>query len=61
MAAIGGYFTCIKRKIKLEGEVHSWLLSNKGKLSVVSNVGYVPYVLIDSGIKDNVYFVVFIT
>lgn len=47
--------------MKLEGEVHSWFLSNKGKLSVVSNVGYGPYVLIGSGIKDNLYFVVFIT
>lgn len=46
--------------MKLERGVHSWLLSNKVKLSVVSNVGYGPCVLIGSGIKDNVYFVVFI-
>lgn len=47
--------------MKLEGEVHFWLLSNKEKLSVVSNLGYGPYALIGSGIKDNLYFVVFIT
>lgn len=47
--------------MKLEGEVHSWLLSSKGKLSVVSKVVYGPYVLIGSGIKDNLYFVVFIS
>lgn len=47
--------------MKLEGGVHSWLLSNKGKMSVVSNVDYGPFLLIGSGIKDNLYFVVFIT
>lgn len=39
--------------MKLEADVHFWLLSNKGKLSVVLTVVYVPYVLIGSGVKDN--------